>query len=188
MCGDQGYDHTILSNKSQAEVLKRFFNTTLDLASLNTSDYSFPLILDKLLKKFPKCKASLRKMFCVDYLPPCFPGKPKQNYGLCKSDCNTITNACPEFFRYYPEDLEFCADFPDGERFNGFCAYSSWPRSAPYWFSKYNVYSAILIGPRICFIFKNSKQRHRFPGLHSQLFLFILFCLFVYLRVWQLCG
>ena len=136
MCGDQGYDHTIYSSSSQAELLKRFFKFTGDLSSLNTSDYSLWPSKEKEIQKYPKCAAALRKMFCMQFLPACFPEKPKQIYSICRQDCSTILKDCPEFVRRYPEDFEYCADHPDGGNYNGFCAHTSWPRTVGFGFSK----------------------------------------------------
>lgn len=136
MCGDQGYDYTILSSETQAEILKDFFNKTMNSPSLNASDYSLAPFFEKQIKKYPKCAAETRKMFCTNFLPPCFPGKSKQKYGLCKSVCSTLTKDCPDLFRSHREDLEYCADFPDGETYKGFCSHTSWPKSVPLWFIK----------------------------------------------------
>ena len=137
LCGDQGYDHTILSSESQAKILKIFFNKTMNSPSLNSSDYSLPSFYEKQIEKYPKCANEVRKMFCANVLPPCFPSKSKQKYGLCKSVCRTVAKECPDLFRSHREDLEYCAEFPDGETINGFCAHTSWPKSTPRYFGKW---------------------------------------------------
>ena len=137
MCSDQGYNYTILSNKSQALTLKWYFNKT-DFSSLNFSDYSLPSFLERELKRHPKCADNIRKAFCLQYLPPCLPGEQNQYYGLCKNECRLIYDNCPEFFgRDHPEDIDFCEDFAEGEsNIYGLCAYRSWPRYTPFYFRK----------------------------------------------------
>ena len=125
MCGDQGYDHTMISKQGQ----RNFFETTASFSSLNTSDYSLGPSREKIIQKYQKCAATIRKMFCTILLPACFPEKPKQIYSICREDCINIEKDCPEFFRRFPEDFPYCADFPDGESYKGFCAHTSRPQT-----------------------------------------------------------
>lgn len=139
MCGEQGYNYTISSNKTQSLQLKWFYNKT-DFSSLNSSDFSVPSFLETDLKKYPKCASIIKKMFCLQYLPPCFPGQRPQLYGPCKNECRFIMKECPEYFQHHPQDIDVCEEFADEEnRMEGFCAHKTWSKSTPFYFSKWHV-------------------------------------------------
>ena len=139
MCADLGYNRTIVSNETQALMVKWFYNTTLDSPSLNFSDYSLPKFLEDYIKPYSKCASVLIKMFCVEFLPPCYEGDLKRFYGLCKSECRVIADECPDFFRYHPEEVELCEEYADEISINGFCAHTSWPKSMPFYYRKYGL-------------------------------------------------
>ena len=59
----------------------------------------FPSDFRKLLEKYPKCKENLKKLYCGEYFPPCFPNDSQGHYSICRSVCDDIVRDCPEFFR-----------------------------------------------------------------------------------------
>ena len=92
------YEHTLFAESVQKKIYKLFFNRTYDDGDL-VSD--FPKSVAKDLSKFPKCQANIKKLFCGELFPPCFPdeGSPGLKT-LCRSICNDIARDCPTFFRY----------------------------------------------------------------------------------------
>ena len=139
MCGDLGYNYTTLSRETQEYTFKVAFNKDLDSALLNKSDFSLPAWLEKQLSKYkPECASVLRKLYCAQWLPPCFPkANSSQFYGLCKSECETVHHLCPGFFDNHPLDgLDFCADYPEKKSVQNFCEHSQWPRRNAHNFSK----------------------------------------------------
>lgn len=91
------YDHTLFSESVQKKVYKLVFNRTYGEGDL---EKGFPKIIEKDLSKFPKCQANIKRMFCGELFPPCFPDE--RCHGrktLCRSVCDEIARDCPGFFR-----------------------------------------------------------------------------------------
>jgi len=76
---------------------KYFYNKTYDDEDLETA---FPKNVEKDLSKFPKCQTNIKKLYCGELFPPCFPdeGSPGLKT-LCSSVCNDIVRDCPAYFR-----------------------------------------------------------------------------------------
>ena len=140
MCGNIGYNYTIMTRESQNRILKTSFRKHLDMDTLNQSDYSLPEWAEKQLSKYkPECAKLLRKLYCSAWLPPCFPEEKgsSQYYSLCQSDCKKIGRLCPGFFDKFPlEEAEFCSEHANEKAVNGFCEHSRWPLKVAYLFSK----------------------------------------------------
>lgn len=69
--------------------------------SPNSAGTEFPPEFQGVLNKYPKCQENLKKMFCGELFPPCFPDEGHGFYSICKSVCDDIVRDCPEFFRYF---------------------------------------------------------------------------------------
>ena len=67
----------------------------------SSAEKEFPPEIKAALKKYPKCQENLKKLFCGEYFPPCFPDEEQGFYSICKSVCDDIARDCPEFFRYF---------------------------------------------------------------------------------------
>ena len=84
----------------QKKFYKWLYNRTYDDGNLETA---FPENVEKDLSKFPKCQANIKKLFCGELFPPCFPDEESPVFKtLCSSVCNDIIRDCPAYFRYDP--------------------------------------------------------------------------------------
>lgn len=59
----------------------------------------FPTFVQAKFDKYPKCKENIKKLFCGEHLPPCFPDEGPRLYSLCQPLCDQIASDCPDFFR-----------------------------------------------------------------------------------------
>ena len=92
------YNHTIFAESVQKKFYKIFYNKTY--GDGQDLDQDFPLLWSKQAAKFPDCSTDIKKLFCGELFPPCFPeeGSPKLKT-LCRSVCDDIQRKCPDFFR-----------------------------------------------------------------------------------------
>ena len=89
-------NHTLISVDNQKHWYLHAYNKYYNEKKVET-DFT-PEFL-KLLEKYPKCKESLKKMYCGEYFPPCFPDDSQGHYSICRSVCDDIVRDCPEYFR-----------------------------------------------------------------------------------------
>ena len=90
------YDHTLISVPVQEELYSWFYgkNYTEDSA-----EEGFPAIAREMVEQYPKCQENIKKLFCGEYFPPCFPEEGSRVYSLCQPLCDQIATECPAFFR-----------------------------------------------------------------------------------------
>lgn len=119
------YNYTLASESLQKKFYERLYNrnyTEDNLVQL------FPKENEDVLKKYPKCRKDIEKLFCGRLFPPCFPEEPKMHYKtLCRSVCNRIVAECPNFFSHRFTEAEACAFMAEGETSHGFCDQKEWP-------------------------------------------------------------
>ena len=65
----------------------------------NDTETEFPGAVRKLLDQYPKCQENIKKLFCGEHFPPCFPDESPRVYSLCQPLCDQIATDCPGFFR-----------------------------------------------------------------------------------------
>ena len=91
------YQHTLFSESVQKKFYKWLYNRTYDGGDLEAA---FPKNVEKELSKFPKCQTNIKKLFCGELFPPCFPDEGSPVFKtLCSSVCNDIIRDCPAYFR-----------------------------------------------------------------------------------------
>ncbi|KAL9963462.1 hypothetical protein ACROYT_G026973 [Oculina patagonica] len=127
------YDHTLFSESVQKKIYKAVFNKTYGEGDL---EKGFPKIVEKDLSKFPKCQENLKKMFCGELFPPCFPNeKSPGRKSLCRSVCDEVARDCPGYFRDHFIGAEYCSSLVEGDSSHGFCDRTEWP--SPFYWLKY---------------------------------------------------
>lgn len=125
-------NYTLISVDQQ----KRFYNNTYGKAipeeykegSLETN---FPPVIQRVLKKYPRCQENLKKLYFGEYIPPCFPDKVSAEghgyYTICQSACDEIARDCPDFFREDFAVVEYCSFAGTENSSHGFCRRKDWP-------------------------------------------------------------
>lgn len=78
-----------------------YFHSYNKRYSPDDAETEFPQEFQKVFKKYPKCQNDLKKMFCGEFFPPCFPDDGQGLYSICKPICEGIARDCPRFFRYF---------------------------------------------------------------------------------------
>lgn len=100
---------------------------------------NFPPRLLNSLKKYPKCQKNIKRLFCGEFMPPCFADefalKGHGYYTICQSVCDQITKDCPGFFRNDFPDAEYCSTSGKETTSHGFCRRSGWP--SPFLWARY---------------------------------------------------
>jgi len=91
------YNNTLISVPVQEELYLWFYEKDYAEESAETD---FPEIARKMFEQYPKCQENIKKLFCGEYLPPCFPDEDPRLYSLCQPLCDQIATDCPGFFRY----------------------------------------------------------------------------------------
>lgn len=91
------YNSTLISVPAQEELYSWFYGKGYAEDSAETV---FPEIARKMFEQYPKCQENIKKLFCEEYLPPCFPNEDPRLYSLCQPLCDQIAIDCPGFFRY----------------------------------------------------------------------------------------
>ncbi|XP_020601605.1 uncharacterized protein LOC110040668 [Orbicella faveolata] len=127
------YEHTLFSEPAQKKIYKYFYNKTYDDEDLETA---FPKNVEKDLSKFSKCQTNIKKLYCGELFPPCFPdeGSPGLKT-LCSSVCNDIVRDCPAYFRNHIMGVEYCSTLAEGNTSHGYCDRKEWPE--PFLWLKY---------------------------------------------------
>ena len=138
-CKDQSYNHTYLSNNTQAINFKEDFNKTLE-SSVNQTECCELKFVNETQREFPVCASILKKLLCAEMVPPCYPGETKRFYGLCNAECQRLHDLCPEFLESHPAGKEFCGLMAGGTAAHGFCGHTKWPEDHLHWASKYTVH------------------------------------------------
>ena len=87
---------TLISVNNQKHWYLHAYNKYYNEKNVETD---FPSGFLKILEKYPKCKENLKKLYCGEYFPPCFPDDDQGHYSICRSVCDDIVRDCPEFFR-----------------------------------------------------------------------------------------
>lgn len=102
-----------------------------------TQGKDMQLIMDNVLKgKLHKlgnhsgCSSTLKKIFCAEFAPPCFP-LDKDKIVLrtvCKSDCENVKRECPELYREHFGEYNHCEQMAtEKSDLEGFCKLTKWP-------------------------------------------------------------
>lgn len=81
----------------------------------NDTETEFPGAVRKLLDQYPKCQENIKKLFCGEHFPPCFPDESPRVYSLCQPLCDQIATDCPGFFRQVCNVIYFFQGEPAGE-------------------------------------------------------------------------
>ena len=81
----------------------------------NDTETEFPGAVRKLLEQYPKCQENIKKLFCGEHFPPCFPDESPRVYSLCQPLCDQIATDCPGFFRQVCNVIYFFQGEPAGE-------------------------------------------------------------------------
>jgi len=126
--------HTLVTADDQKHWYRHAYHKYFKEEKVETD---FPPDFLKVLAKYPKCQENLKKMFCGENFPPCFPGEDQGHYSICKSVCDDILRDCPEFFRDDFIDAEYCALLGKGNTSHGYCKRSEWP--PPFSWARYMV-------------------------------------------------
>ena len=134
-CRDLGYNHTYLSNETQAHLFKEEFNKTLEDIG-NQTDFYKRKFFNETKQKYPECAYILKKMTCAEKVPPCYPGEVQRYYGLCSDECQQLHKQCPKFLESHPVGKEFCGLMASGTPAHGFCGHTQWPIDHLYWARK----------------------------------------------------
>ncbi|XP_048588155.1 uncharacterized protein LOC116611634 [Nematostella vectensis] len=142
MCKSIGYSHTSISLSTQLKVYnifyqKKFSNTSEDAVVKPGSTVDN---WQGFFKNFSQCSLNLKKFFCGDLFPPCFPDEGLQHYTLCQSFCYDISVKCPALLNtVYGPWLSGCELLASGNTSHGYCRTSSWPPPMAWlkWFQDY---------------------------------------------------
>lgn len=94
------YNYTLVSEQHQKTMYTYAYLKEYKEGELETS---FPPRIQKMLDKYPRCQENIKKLYCGEYMPPCFADEFAANghgyYTICQSVCDQIKNDCPGFFR-----------------------------------------------------------------------------------------
>lgn len=129
ICQNVGYTHTIITQKRQ----KRFYKYWYRKNYTNSAVVSIPrqnswaqdLMTNK---KMSRCAQNVKKLFCVEHIPPCFPEEGIAYYTACRDLCKNVTIECPEVLRTRMRSyFLYCEKLAFGEAYKGFCKHRSWP-------------------------------------------------------------
>jgi len=133
-------NYTLISLEQQKRLYKYRYGKEYKVGNVETI---FPPLLQKLFQKYPKCQENLKKLYCGEYLPPCFPHAPAAEgpgfYTICQSVCDEITRDCPDFFRNDFPDAEYCSFAGKENTSHGYCRRREWP--PPFAWARYVIVS-----------------------------------------------
>ena len=90
------YDYTLSSVIAQEDQYHWFYGKDYTEENPETE---FPDFALELFEQYPKCQENIKKLFCGEHFPPCFPDEGPRLYSLCQPLCDAIARDCPEFFR-----------------------------------------------------------------------------------------
>ena len=90
------YNYTLSSIIAQEDQYYWFYQKNYTADNLETE---FPDFAQEMFELYPKCQENIKKLFCGQHFPPCFPHEGLRLYTLCKPLCDAIARDCPEFFR-----------------------------------------------------------------------------------------
>lgn len=120
------YNHTIFTESVQKKLYYLIYNRTYGDGQL--LDQGFPMVIEMQVAKYPKCATNIKKLYCGDLFPPCFPEEGSPTFKtLCRSVCNDIQRECPDYFGENYLSAEMCALFAPGNTSHGFCDRTEWP-------------------------------------------------------------
>ncbi|XP_022792919.1 uncharacterized protein LOC111331942 isoform X2 [Stylophora pistillata] len=126
------YDNTLISISMQKELYSWFFNKEYNI---NNTETKFPAAVQKLLDQYPKCQENIKKLFCGEHFPPCFPDESPRVYSLCQPLCDQIATDCPGFFSQDLIASEYCSSKARAHSKHGYCQSTKWPTSFE-WFHR----------------------------------------------------
>ena len=89
------YSHTLTSLEVQKDEYEFFYEKNY---TKNHAETGFPDLVQEMLDLHPKCAENIKKLFCGQHFPPCFPHEGLRLYSLCRPLCDAIARDCPEFF------------------------------------------------------------------------------------------
>ena len=83
---------------------------------------------------FKSINSTLRKVICMELVPPCNNSNSRTLYVPCKSTCEAAFNESNSQFLESFKSYDYCSTFPDENPQSGkeYCALKTWP-SAGYW-------------------------------------------------------
>ena len=139
-CKDQSYNHTYLSNNTQAINFKEDFNKTLE-SSVNQTECCELKFVNETQREFPVCASILKKLLCAEMVPPCYPWRDKALSTACAMQSVSGCMICVlSFSSPTPAGKEFCGLMAGGTAAHGFCGHTKWPEDHLHWASKYTVH------------------------------------------------
>lgn len=118
------YNYTLSSIIAQEDQYYWFYQKNFTADNLETE---FPDFAQDMFELYPKCQENIKKLFCGQHFPPCFPHEGLRLYTLCKPLCDAIARDCPEFFRHNLPGAEYCATMAKGKSEHGFCQSTKMP-------------------------------------------------------------
>jgi len=93
-----GYNYTILTPEMQIMVYRFMYRKNItdpDPETPQPDSHLANLVMSP-MKSFPKCANSIKKLYCSEIIPPCFPDEGPKLYTVCKPICKNIGDDCPE--------------------------------------------------------------------------------------------
>lgn len=90
------YNYTLTSVPVQKQMYSWFYGKNYTEDSPETE---FPEFVRDMFEQYPKCQENIKKIFCGEYLPPCFQDEGPRPYSLCQPLCDQMAKECPEIFR-----------------------------------------------------------------------------------------
>lgn len=130
------YNYTLVSEQHQKRMYTYAYRREYKEGELETS---FPPRIQKMLDKYPRCQENIKKLYCGEYMPPCFADEFAANghgyYTICQSVCDQIKNGCPGFFRNDFQDSQYCSTSGNETTSHGYCRRQGWP--SPFFWARY---------------------------------------------------
>ncbi|KAL9963463.1 hypothetical protein ACROYT_G026974, partial [Oculina patagonica] len=119
------YNHTLTSVPVQKQMYSWFYEKNYTEDSAETE---FPEFVRNMFEQYPKCQENIKKIFCGEYLPPCFPDEGPRPYSLCQPLCHQMAKECPEIFSHdIMVAAEYCSTMAKGQTKHGYCQSTEWP-------------------------------------------------------------
>ncbi|XP_032227947.2 uncharacterized protein LOC116611633 [Nematostella vectensis] len=135
-CQDLGYTHSVVTEERQKKLFRIFYgfnytNPRPGQPQPTPLPRSRIQIFQNILANYSSCQSDLKKIYCAELMPPCFPGEEIGFYTACKDVCRSIVERCPSVFssRKATGFLMYCERLAEGNSTHkhGYCQHISWP-------------------------------------------------------------
>ncbi|XP_032227950.2 uncharacterized protein LOC116611635 [Nematostella vectensis] len=129
-CKGVGFTYTAITTSYQLMIYqfyygKKFTNTSTDSI---IPPNSYIGRIQQLGEDFPKCADRLRRFFCGDQFPPCFPEEGPRFYTICQQYCHQLGLECPGLYNtFIGRYVSACEILAFGNTSHGFCKHTTWP-------------------------------------------------------------